>query len=323
MSQLHGSWALCHALQKSLFVIAALASLPGQLSAADTPAVAKNAELAPVEVDVHRDIAYRDLHAGEDASKGKNKLDLFVPKGKKDFPVLFFVHGGGWRQGDKNFLGFYGTLAMFWARQGIGTVVTNYRLSPAVMHPAHIEDVADAFAWTHRNIANYGGRVDRLFACGHSAGGHLVSLLATDESYLKLRGLTRSALRGVIPISGVFDVAGSDLRLFSSAFGGDLELRKKASPLHQVTADGPPFLIVYADNDFPTCGEVSEKFCKALKTVKCPAETLEVKSRNHISILLMANGADDPVTQAIKRFVDTQGRASAGSKSSAVGGGQP
>src|SRR5437762_3125531 len=84
------------------------------------------------EVEVVADL---DYYAGADADKIKHKLDLFLPKGHKDFPVLFFVHGGAWRHGDKSFLGFYSSLGKFYARHGIGTVVTNYRLSPKVMHP--------------------------------------------------------------------------------------------------------------------------------------------------------------------------------------------
>ena len=63
------------------------------------------------------------------------KLDLYLPKGHKDFPVLIFVHGGTWKSGSKDL---YGGLGKLYARNGIGTVIINYRLSPKVKHPAHI-----------------------------------------------------------------------------------------------------------------------------------------------------------------------------------------
>src|SRR5205823_5671892 len=107
---------------------------------------------------------------------------------------VFFVHGGAWRNGDKSgILGVYSALGRFLVRHGLGAVIINYRLSPAVRHPAHVQDVAKAFAWTHKNIARYGGRPDQIFLCGHSAGGHLVALLATDPTYLKAEGLTPAA----------------------------------------------------------------------------------------------------------------------------------
>jgi acetyl esterase/lipase len=254
-------------------------------------------------VQVVRDLIYRELHEGEDGSKGKNKLDLFRPKGRNDFPVVFFVHGGAWRRGDKNYLGVYSSLGMCLARLGIGTVVTNYRLSPGVRHPEHVKDVARAFGWTCRNIQKYGGSPEQLFVCGHSAGGHLVSLLTTNEDYLKAEGLSRTAIKGAIPISGVYDVATAELGLFQTVFGRDPTVRKEASPVTHVGPGLPPFLIVYADNDFRTCDEMSEKFCRALKEQQCQARTLEVKDRNHITVLLNASRSEDPVPQAIREFV--------------------
>src|SRR5262245_48227604 len=108
-----------------------------------------------------KDVAY---YEGADAHKVKHKLDLYLPKDLKDYPVLFFVHGGAWVHGDKDMLGLYGLFANAYAKQGIGVVVTNYRLSPAVTHPEHVKDVARAFTWVHKNIAKYGGRPDCVFA---------------------------------------------------------------------------------------------------------------------------------------------------------------
>src|SRR5437762_7696990 len=185
-------------LTRLLIVVSALVGLTFPLSSAARADEAKKAEIQIV-----RDIPY---YEGADADKVKHKLDLFLPKGQKEFPVVLFVHGGAWLHGDKSFLGIYSAVGMFFARHGIGAVVTNYRLSPAVQHPEHVKDVARAFAWTYKNIDKYGGRADQIFVCGHSAGAHLVSLLATDETYLKAVGLTPKCVKGVIPISGVYSI---------------------------------------------------------------------------------------------------------------------
>lgn len=239
-------------------------------------------------------------YEGEEMHKVKHKLDLYLPRDHKDYPVLFFVHGGAWMHGDKNFFGVYSSLGTTFARQGVGVVVTNYRLSPSVKHPEHIKDVARAFAWTHRNIGKYGGRADRIFVCGHSAGGHLVALLATDPSYLKTEGLELRCIRGAIPMSGVYTIPEN---AFQSVFGKDAEVRKRAAPLTHAGEGKPPFLIIYADSDFPTCDRISEKFCKALQQKQCEAQTLEIKNRNHMSIITSASAADDPVPQAIRKFM--------------------
>jgi acetyl esterase/lipase len=99
-------------------------------------------------VEVIPDVAY---FAGPGADANKHKLDLYLPKGRKDFPVLFFVHGGAWTTGDRKL---YAPLGQLLARNGIGAVVISYRLTPQVQHPGHIEDVARAFAWTHASTAS-------------------------------------------------------------------------------------------------------------------------------------------------------------------------
>ena len=220
----------------------------------------------------------------------------------KDYPVLFFVHGGAWQMGDKaKDFGIYITLARSFAQAGVGTVVTNYRLSPGVKHPEHVKDVARAFAWTHKNIAKYGGRPDQIFISGHSAGGHLVALLTTNEQYLKANGLAVKDVRAVIPISGVYDVPA---RFMPTVFGTDAEEHKMASPLRQVKPALPPFLILYAEKDFPGCGKApSEAFCKALKDKENRAETEEIKGSDHIRIILSAGKSDDVVFKKILEFI--------------------
>ena len=236
---------------------------------------------------------------GPAADPHKHKLDLYLPQGRRDFPVLFFVHGGAWRSGDRSW---YPALGRVFAKNGIGVVVISYRLSPQVQHPAHIQDVARAFAWTVRNIGKYGGKVDEVFVSGHSAGGHLVALLATDESYLKAHNLSLTSIKGVIPLSGVYRIAPAG-RLTEVAFGKDESLMRMASPIRHINGKHPPFLIIYADRDFPTCDTMSEDFCKALKKGACEATSLRVSSRNHITILVLAADEGDPTTQAMLEFI--------------------
>jgi acetyl esterase/lipase len=202
--------------------------------------------------------------------------------------------------GDKDFFGVHEAVGRMFARHGIGSAVISYRLSPSVQHPEHEKDVARAFAWLHQHIKEYGGRPDELFACGHSAGGHLVALLGTDESYLKAEGLALSDIKGVMPISGAYVIPDG---LFNSVFGTDKEVRKKASPMFDVHPGCPPFCILYADDDFPTCGAVSQTFCKTLKESKIEAESREINGRSHIAIITGAGKDDDPCAKALVDFV--------------------
>ena len=294
-----------------------------------------------LEVEHVLDIAYRDDPKTDPI---RHRLDLFVPKGKKDFPVVVLAHGGGWIIGDNRCCGLYTSVGEFLASQGIGAVLPNYRLSPAVKHPAHAQDVARAVAWTSRHIAKHGGNPKRIYLLGHSAGGHLVSLLATDKSYLKAEGLDAGDIKGVIAVSGVFNIpAGSikgtlggsgpralrvqqvyplrgtsslwncafpgipaSLDPFGIAFGKNAKERTQASPLTHVRRGLPPFLLLVAENDLPTLRETADEFHQALRGVGCNAQFRTIKERNHNSILFSAIHPDDPTASALLEFLRSQ-----------------
>ena len=308
-----------------LFSLIAAFSFAGLGAAAEPAATTKQEPTKASDVQVIHDVVYRELYEGEDGSQDKNKLDLYIPRGRKEFPVIFFVHGGAWLHGSKNQFGMYSALALSWARHGIGTVSINYRLSPGVKHPEHIKDVARAFAWVHKNISHYGGRAEQIFVCGHSAGGHLVALLATDEKYLQAEGLGLKDIRGVIPISGVYRIHDVQINAgvsppresrqanaangpnrpppFSFVFGSDPSVRRDASPLVHVKPGLPPFLVLYADRDMMTLPDMAREFDAALREQKCDVRTVEVKQRTHISILLNIAQDSDPAAQAILEFI--------------------
>jgi acetyl esterase/lipase len=287
-----------HRLPPGVALLLLLTGQPVNRVSAEEPRAVKKAS----RVEVIEDVAY---YQGKDADPVKHKLDLYLPRGKKDFPVLFLVHGGSWRLGDKGHLGIFNLIGRHFARLGIGVVVPNYRLSPRVTHPAHVQDVARAFAWAHRHIQRYGGRPEEIFACGHSAGGHLVALLGTDPTYLKAEGLTLKAIKGVIPLCGVFQIP--DGSRFTWAFGKDQAVRRQASPICHARPDAPPFLVLFAEVDVPLCGKAGAlAFCQALREKQCPVEPVEVKQRNHISLLFNLGSQGDPASRAILGFIHKQ-----------------
>ncbi len=250
------------------------------------------------EVRVVRDVAYAE---GKDADPVRHRLDLYLPRGKKGFPVLLFAHGGGWKNGRKEQFEFLGKAL---AGHGIGVVTVNYRLYPQVKFPANVEDVARAFAWAHRHIGDYGGRPDCLFVGGHSAGGHLVSLLAADAAYLKAQGLSQTDIKGVVSISGLYAIPKGRFPLFEDTE----EAARKASPARLVKGKPPPFLLVYADKDFPRFGPMAEDFARVLRDAKGEVRCMEVKGRTHGSVAARIAEAGDPVRLAILRFIAEQCR---------------
>ncbi len=252
------------------------------------------------EVQKHENIKY---YNEKDADKTRHLLDVYEPKKVKDAPILIYVHGGSWRSGNKDL---YAPLGKMLAEQGIVTIVINYRLTGGkdeVKHPDHITDVARAFAWAHKNAAKYGGDVNKLFVSGHSAGGHLVALLATDETYLKAHSLKTNTIKGVIALSGVYQIV-SLVPLFHPIFGKEDAVCKAASPSNHVREGLPPFLIAYADQDLPTLGTMAEQFAEKIKDKKNKVELLKLEKRDHITIISKAaTSLTDPLTEAIIKFV--------------------
>ena len=280
-------------------------------------------------------------YSGKDADSNRHSLDLYLPKGHKDFPVVVFVHGGAWMAGDNCCCGLYSSIGEYLASRGIGAVLPNYRLSPWVRHPEHMKDLARAWAWTKAHIGEYGGRSDRMFAMGHSAGGHMVALLATDERYLQAEGLDTKSIRGVIAISGVYRIpegnyefalggSGPDglrladlfalrgagqplallgpglplrLNVFGPVFGDEPRERAGASPLNHVRANLPPFLIFSAEHDLPMLGAMADELHAALKGLGCDSTLVKVPARNHNSVMFLAMNDSDPVAGRIVEFV--------------------
>jgi acetyl esterase/lipase len=255
------------------------------------------AQRTPVEsVEVRKNITY---YAGEDADKYRHRLDLYLPAGRKDVPVLIFVHGGGWRTGIKEQ---YAQIGDAFAARGIATAVINYRLSPKVEHPGHVRDVARAFAWARQHIAEYGGRPDAIFLSGHSSGGHLVALLGSDPRYLQEAGASFGDVKGVIPISGPF-VVSARAGLFGPEAALHPDLVRAASPLAHVAGGHPPFLILYGDGDAGSTRDDAEKMAAALKSGGTRAEAREIAPRNHMQMVLELVRPDDPGARAIVEFI--------------------
>ena len=218
-------------------------------------------------------------------------LDIYAPLAASNLPVVIFVHGGGWDSGDKRLQG--ERKAEWLNAAGYVFVSINYRLSPAVVHPAHVQDVARAIAWAQANIANYGGDPARLFLLGHSAGAQLVALVATDERYLAAEGLPLSAIRGVAGLDGGgYDIPSATAskernadERFDVAFGSDPAVWADASPLtHVGPGKGiPPFLLAYGGNR-ALSRDQADALAAALQAAGVAAQTYHAEDRNHLTL---------------------------------------
>jgi acetyl esterase/lipase len=238
-------------------------------------------------------IIYTD---GKPEDEPKHKLDIYMPKGKTNVPVFFFVHGGAWTSGDR---AQYPPLGNRYASEGIATVVPSYRLGPKNKFPAQIEDVAAAFAWTVKHIADLGGDTNRIYIGGHSAGGHLSSLLLLNPKWLKDVGVSPDIIKGVITLSGVYDMSeGKD-----NVFGSDPELRREASPLFHVRKVLTPFLVTYCEWEYYPLGAQAKQFHAALEKAGVPSKLVFVPKESHISEMLSVTKPDDLTARSVVAFI--------------------
>jgi acetyl esterase/lipase len=238
----------------------------------------------------------------------KYLLDLYYEDNLQARPVVIYVHGGAWSQGDKALFRHLGEALK---DMGMVGVIINYRLSPDVIHPAHVEDCASAFAWVYNNIKEYGGNPENIFICGHSAGAHLASLLALDSNYLSKHNLSPLNITGIIALAGVFRLykkQGEPLppffsEIFSSAFGDDEKTRLEASPIKHVNKNAPGFLILFGEKENRFMKGQSIHFFEELMDKGVNAEIRELSGLDHVSIITEIWNKDSVTAEIIENFV--------------------
>lgn len=142
----------------------------------------------------HVDLAYGD-GPGE-------TLDVF-PAARPGAPVLVFIHGGWWRSLDKSQHSF---VAPGFVREGAMVVLPNYALSPSVTVERIALQMVQALAWTWRHAARHGGDPARITLVGHSAGGHLATMLLACDWRAVAPDLPADLVRRALSISGLYEL---------------------------------------------------------------------------------------------------------------------
>jgi acetyl esterase/lipase len=251
-------------------------------------------------VRVVRDVAYLQ---GAGYADNKDKLDLYLPEGRSNAPVIVSYYGNQLMGGDKDEDAYIGRR---FASAGFVTAVANYRLSPGVSHPTHVQDAAASFAWVKRHVAEYGGNPDRIFVIGYSAGGYLAALLSTDRRYLAAHNLSPRDIRGTVPVSAFYWVErrGVAPDRDKSVWGTSRDAWIDASPAHHLQADAPPMLILYADRDEDWRRQQNVEVAAAMRaTGHANVEIAMIGDRTHSTIWERVGNEDDETAERIIRFV--------------------
>src|SRR5438046_5924020 len=172
--------------------IASLASLfLALLNLAQTQA--QTAASARTRLNVTRDLPYAE------PADPRQKVDIYVPEGAKNLPVVFWIHGGGWQTGDRSDVQ---AKPQAFVDKGFVFVSTGYRLLPNVDMGTIFRDIAKSVRWVHDHIAEHGGDPKRILVMGHSAGAQLAALICIDDRYLKAEGLSLALIKGCVAGGG-------------------------------------------------------------------------------------------------------------------------
>ena len=209
-------------------------------------------------------------------------LDIYRPAiSTRAAPVIVFFYGGNWNSGNRADYLFVGEAL---AARGYVVVIPDYRLHPVVRFPDFLADCAAAAAWTSANIGAHGGNPQRVFLMGHSAGAYNAAMLAFDRSYLEAARMDRRALRGIIGLAGPYDFLPLKSPLTKDIFGFP-DTPMTTQPIHFVSADGPPALLVTGSADDTVDPGNSARLAARLRTVGVPVREVVYPGVGHMRLV--------------------------------------
>lgn len=244
---------------------------------------------------------------------GKDRLaDVFLPDSAKRVPVVIWLHGGGWRFGDRHLAP---DLAAFSKASGLAVVSIDYRLSDEAQFPAAVEDVKTSVRWVRSAAPEFGFDASRIGLWGSSAGGHLASCaaLSGEDQFItnEIPGES-SAVQAVVDGYGPVNLGridadrgenasvgtdaeslgigklhrAEDAESFESRFLGAPvatapDKVRLADPVNYVGAGSPPFLILHGKADTLIPIMQSEYLFNALKGAGSEATLVCLEKLKH------------------------------------------
>jgi acetyl esterase/lipase len=226
----------------------------------------------------------------------KLALDLYLPKSVEHPPLVVWIHGGGWRSGNKS------NCKIDWLTQhGFAVASISYRLSGVAVFPAQIHDCKAAVRWLRANAAKYGYSVDKIAVAGSSAGGMLAALLGVSCGVKELEGEVggnrerSSRVDAIIDYYGASDFIlrittqpqitlepkGAVYQLLGGPADKKSELARLASAVTHVSADDPPLLIFHGAKDPLVRPQQSERLRDVYREKKLSVELVMIPQAKH------------------------------------------
>ena len=237
----------------------------------------------------------------------RQRVDVFTPEGSKRRPVVIFVHGGAFVDGDRNRSPeIYANVLYYFARHQFVGVNMEYRLAPEHRYPSGIEDVSAAVRWVRQNIDTFGGDPDRVFLIGHSAGAAHAAGYAYDVRHHSADG---SGISGLVVVSGRVradsTAANPNARKVEAYYGTDPATYDDRSPVSHVNASSVPTLIAFAEYENPLIDVYCLELAYRLAAAKGRSPTvLRLAHHNHTSTIAHLNSGYDVLGEKIVVFMN-------------------
>ena len=248
--------------------------------------------LSAIFLDVSAEVLIRKDLAYLDSKNVRNLLDVYYPENiNEPKDVMVFIHGGSWNSGNKEMYWFLGKNM---AHKNVVSVIINYSHSPEFQYEKIASDCAMAIKWVKDSISRFGGRTDRIFVMGHSAGGHLAAIINNDPRYFEGAGIPN-------PIKGIIlnDSFGLDMfeylnlakknkqtAEFLDAFTKDQENWKTASPMYYLENVNNPYLIIVGDRTYSAIKLQSQRLLDELLKANKSGEMKTIKGKRHKAMII-------------------------------------
>ncbi|MCW5624526.1 MAG: alpha/beta hydrolase [Burkholderiales bacterium] len=227
-------------------------------------------------------------------------VDVFPAGAGSRAPILVFIHGGYWRMlSSKEF----SCVAFGPVAAGVAVVNVNYSLCPKVTIDEISRQARAAVAWTWRNAESFGGDRDRIYVCGHSAGGHLTAMCLNTD-WAGDYGLPDDVIKGAMPVSGLFDIKPIRYTLMQPLlqFTGDQVERN--SPILHIRRNPVPMVLTWGADEPEEFARQSRDFGHAWEAAGNRCETWAQPGANHFTAIY---GFEDPKSELCRRLFRLMG----------------
>ena len=215
----------------------------------------------------------------------RHRLDAYEPLGtppEGGFPVVVFIHGGSWQDGDRSEYKFLGEAL---ASRGIVVLVANYRLYPEVRYPDFLTDCARAVAHALQDARRYRGNPRRVVVMGHSAGAYNAAMLALDDRWLAARGHQPRELAGWVGLAGPYDFLPLTVRSVQPIFHHP-EVPADSQPLAHASAGAPRSFVAVPGFDFQVDPQRNgAQLADRLRSLGVPVVFKRYEALDHLTIL--------------------------------------